>query len=416
MTGELIKSFLVGLGFEVDSASLSKFNKSIASASVRVAGLATAITGAATAITYGISEISEGFEKMGYEYRLIAPAINKTLLLRQALLQAYSAAGVNIYKVIQQSIKLNLSLTKTKFAFQALYQGVAARFFPLLTKQSDMFRQKLYANMPKIQAALERFIKFVFKALEAVTQLGTRAWSILLRVYEFFRKLHDATEGWSTIILGVIAAWNLLNLSFLATPLGQLLAGLLAILALYDDFKTFQEGGNSFFNWTNAIPVINAVEKALMSVRDQIGLIFDVAFNLVDIFIKLFHLDFAGAFEGFKNILHDIFDSFKNIWEIAKNFVGVGGAIGGAVSNLINGTTGGNVAANLQNNPVGAGVNPLGAQAAQSNSQSTSLQLQQQTNINVNGAADAQAAGKAVASEQNRVNQNQVRYLKSSTQ
>src|SRR4051812_3077747 len=103
--------------------------------------------------------------------------------------------------------------------------------------------------MPKIQSALERFIKFIFAAFEAITTLGERIWSILERVYDFFKKLHDATDGWSTIIIGVIAAWKLLNLSFLATPLGMVLALAVALLALYDDLKTFVEGGQSLINW-----------------------------------------------------------------------------------------------------------------------------------------------------------------------
>ena len=87
MTGELIKSFLVGLGFGVDDASLAKFNQAIASATLRVAALYGSIKVAAAGIVFGLSDISEGFEKLGYEYRIIAPAINKALVLRRELLE-----------------------------------------------------------------------------------------------------------------------------------------------------------------------------------------------------------------------------------------------------------------------------------------------------------------------------------------
>src|ERR1019366_5580168 len=103
----VIKSFLVGLGFGVDDASLAKFNKAIASASLKVAALYGSTQVAASGIVLGISKISEGFEQMGYEYRIIAPAINKALTLRRELLKAYSAAGINIVKVIQSSVRLN---------------------------------------------------------------------------------------------------------------------------------------------------------------------------------------------------------------------------------------------------------------------------------------------------------------------
>ena len=180
---------------------------------------------------------------------VIAPAINRAVFLRQELFKAYGAAGVNLVKTVQASIRLNMSLTKTKIALEAIYKSVGARFFGLLTKQSDIFRDKLYKNMPKIQNALERFVFFVFKAFDATVQLGERVWSILTRVYDFFYMLHKATDGWSTLVLAAVAAWKFLNLSFLATPLGMLLTLGLTLLGLYDDLKTFVEGGQSVINW-----------------------------------------------------------------------------------------------------------------------------------------------------------------------
>jgi hypothetical protein len=247
--GDIIKSFLVGLGFDIDESSLRVFNSEIAKAAVRITALYTAVNAFAGGIVYSFSKISEGFEEIGYQYHIIAPAINKAIILRQELLKAYSAAGINLRKAVVDSLRLNLALTKTKYALEAIYKSVASRFFGELTKQTDMFRKRLYANMPYIVSALEKFVKTVFKAFEVVTILGGRVWSILSKVYDFFVMLHKATDGWSTIVLGLIAAWKLLNLSFLATPLGLLLSLGLAVLALYDDFKTWQEGGRSLIDW-----------------------------------------------------------------------------------------------------------------------------------------------------------------------
>lgn len=392
MTGEVIQSFLVGLGFEVDDSSLAKFNKAVGSAALKVTALFAAIKLTTGAIVYNISQISEGFEKMGYEYRIIAPAINKALQLRREMLKAYAAAGINITKVVQNSVRLNFSLAKTKFAFEAIYKSVASRFFPLITKQSDLFRAKLYANLPKIQAGLEKFINFIFKAFDAVTTLGGRIWSILTRVYDFFAKLHDATNGWSTIILGVVAAWKLLNLSFLATPLGFILTGLTALLALYDDFKTFEEGGKSLFNWGPAIPFINAVTHGVEKAIEVFRGLLDVVFDLVLAFQRLFHMDFSGFLDAFKDI---------------------GATIGGGLKALF-GSNPDNAATNLKNNPATGGPlgNPIGSNVANS---STNQHVNQQTTINVQGSADANSTGKSVAGEQTRVNFDMVRNMKGAT-
>lgn len=413
MTGTVIKEFLVGLGFDIDDAGLAKFNNSILTATKRVGALATAISAAAAGIVYGISKISQSFEDMGYEYHIIAPAINKALLLRRELLKAYSAAGINITKVIQASVKLNFSLNKTKFAFEAIYKSVASKFFGLITKQSDLLRQKLYANLPKIQAALEKFVNFIFKAFEAVSILGQRLWSILGRVYDFFVKLHKATDGWSTVVLAVVAAWEALNLAFLASPLGLILAGLLAILALYDDFKTFEEGGKSFFNWGPAIPIINSVIAVFQSLKDILDSIFTTVFNLVAAFWKLIHLDFKGAFANLADAIDSSIDRISKLWGLVSSVAGVFQSIGQAVGFDPGGPASPNVAANIQNNPVGSQVrNPIGSNVQ--NSQ-VSQKLNQQTTISVQSSADANAVGNAVAGQQTKVNQDLSRNMKGAT-
>jgi hypothetical protein len=412
MTGDVIKSFLVGLGFGVDDASLSKFNKSIQSATLRVTALYAAVNTAAAGIVAGIADISEGFEKMGYEYRIIAPAINKALVLRRELLKAYSAAGINITKVVQNSVKLNMSLAKTKFAFEAIYKSVGSRFFELLTKQSDIFRQQIYKNMPKIQNALERFVKFIFKAFEAVTTLGMRLWSILTRVYDFFVMLDKATNGWSTILVALTAAWYGLNLAFLATPLGMIIAGLTAILALFDDFKTWQEGGKSLFDWGPFVPVIDAVTQAVKSLWGALNSVAEVIGNLILAFYQLFHSDNKGFWDSLKEAGQSVLDVFSKLWDAVKGLGSALGITGGLVANAINGG-GGNVAANIQNNPAMRPLaQPVGVGGA---NPQTNQHVSQQTSISVSGSADANAVGKAVAGEQGRVNFDMVRNMKGAT-
>lgn len=417
MTGEVIKSFLVGLGFDVDDSSLKKFNQSIASATLKVAALYGSIKVASAGIGLAVSKISEDFEKMGYEYRIIAPAINKALVLRRELLKAYSAAGINITKVIQNSVKLNFSLAKTKFALEAIYKSVGSRFFGLLTQQSDAFRKKLYANLPQIQSVLERIIKFVFKAFEATVELGTRLGSILGRVYDFFVSLDKATDGWSTRILGVIAAWKLLNLGFLATPFGLIITGLTALLALWDDFKTFKEGGKSLIDWGSQttqimiglVGVIGSVAAAIGSVIVALRAL-AIAQGIVNAVMLLNPVGLLVA--GFVALLGALI-AIDAKWKVfSGNLSGFFSGIGEKIMNFAGAP---NVASNVGAGAQGAvpGVKPLGSnvtQGAQNNQN-----VQQQTNINVMGSADAQSVGKQVSSEQSKVNFDLVRNLKGAT-
>ena len=387
MSDEVIKSFLVGLGFGVDESSLAKFNRAIGSATLKVAALFGVIDGTTGAIAGFTTQVSKDFERLGYEYHIIAPAINKALLLRRELLKAYSAAGINISEVVRNSLRLNLSLTKTRFAFKAIYESVASRFFPLLTQQSDLLRAKLYANMPKIQLVLERFIKGLFHAFDATIQLGTTLFSVLGRIYDFFFDLDKATDGWSTIVLGLVTAWKFLNLEFLATPLGMLAALAAAILVLYDDFKTFGEGGKSFFNWTAAIPYINAVTGALRYMWSILQGISDTIGNLILSVYQLFKGDFSGAGSS-------LVDAFKRL-------LTTGNGLDLAAANFRNTGPGGIPLAP-----------PLGGNTANNSQQN--LNVSQQNNTTIVGVPNAESAEHARSYGQYLDNLSLVRDLKGS--
>jgi len=411
VTGDIIKQFLVSLGFAVDQKSLGEFNKGIASATKRVTALYTSIKVMSAAVFYGISKVSEGFEQMGYEMRLISPTINKVLVLRQELLKAYSRAGVDIYKVVQQSVKFNMALEKTKYALKAMVEGVAAKFFPMLTKQMDLFRKRLYDNMPKIQERLTKFVKVLFAAFEATVILGDRVWSILSRVYDFFEKLHRATDGWSTVVIGIIAAWKALNLAFLASPLGMILAGLLAILTLYDDFMTFKEGGESLFDWTSALPTMEAFGAALKNILGIVSPLLTVVIELVKAFGALLKLDFSRAWDHLKLSLSGVVDVFRQLWETMKSVADLAGKTGEWIAGGILSLLGANPSPGLQ---AVAGATSAGGAPALGGpvSNQTNQRVQQQTSITVQSSADAGSVGKAVAGEQSKVNFDMFRNMK----
>ena len=410
MDNEIIKSFLVGLNFGVDDASLTKFNKAITSATLKVTALYAGTRIAAAGIVAGISEVSKSFEQMGYEYHIIAPAINKALLLRRELLKSYQLAGINIRKVVKDSINLNLSLTKTRFAFEAIYKSVASKFFDRITKGSDLFRQKIYANMPKIQHALETFVNFVFRAVDATAILGTRLFSILGRVYDFFVQLDHATGGWSTKILAVIAAWQVLNLSFLATPLGMIIAGLVGILALFDDFQTWKEGGKSLFNWGPFVPVIDAVSGALSSLWQVLSGIATVLGEVFLGFSQLLTLNVAGFWDSMGRAGDKIIETFQNLWGLLKGVVGTFGALGSFAMQVFGG---GNAQANLAGAQGGIpSTTPLGVGGA-SNTQNNQ-HVTQQTTVSVQGVPDAQGVGNVVSGVMSKQNFDLVRNLGSS--
>lgn len=64
MTGETIKEFLVGLGFDVDEAGLSKFKSGLSGAAVAAGAVATAVVAAAGAVTHFVAGVAHDLDEL----------------------------------------------------------------------------------------------------------------------------------------------------------------------------------------------------------------------------------------------------------------------------------------------------------------------------------------------------------------
>jgi len=416
--GDILKQFLVSLGFGVDEKQLKTFMKAVDQTVSKVKVMSAAIVGLAGGAFFGIAKISEGFEEMGYATRMIAPAINKAILLRQAMISAYKDAGINIVQAVQNSVRFNFALAKVKFQLEGIFKSTAMKFIPTLTKQMDIFRVKVSANMPKILAMLERFVKFIFKAFEGLVALGTRLWSMLNRVWDLIERIDDATSGWAVKILAVVAAWKLFNLSFLATPIGLILTGFIALLALYDDFMTFREGGESLFDWGSetvktVVAIVSAVIGLVVAIKTAVVAMaaFKVIMTAVAAAIALVKgvvaavgiaamlspvgliVAAVGGLIALLTVLYMKWDTIKE--SVSGFFSGVGGKVldffGGDAKQF--------------------DVSPIGSTTSNSSAQN----VKQETNIIVNGSTDPEKTAQVIGNNQNKVNFDMVRNMKGAT-
>ena len=394
MNGEVLKSFLVSLGFGVDKKGMDAFTSGIKQASVKVAAMAGAVKVAAAGIFYAISKVSEGFENLGYEYRIISPMLNKTIMLRRELLKAYSEAGIKIVDAVKASVKFNFSLAKTKYQFEAIYKSVAVKFIPTLTKGMDAFRKKVSENMPAILSTLEKMVKFIFKVSDGISILALRAWSMLSRVYTIFEKLHDLTGGWSTAILAAATAWKVLNLSFLATPIGAIVAGLVFVLTLLDDLMTWQEGGESMFDWSRWVPSIKAFGKAFEEVKDIATVMYSGLENLFMLLKNVFTGNFSDAFDNLTK-------NFKIVWEFLSKIANLATGSGFDFLKNVGGTALDSIAGLFDSAP-----------AAGSGTTSTSQNVTQETNITIAGGGNPSSIAQEVSGAQGRVNADLARNLR----
>lgn len=168
-----------------------------------------------------------------------------------------SKAFMQIWRQMQQEIE------KWKMLFSKAFESVAVKLMPKfraqiksITDSMAAFRKKVMENMPKAIEAIMPIINIIMRVAEAFIKIVARIASGAMIIIGWFLKLNEATGGWAGYILAAAAAWKYLNLSFLATPLGMLLALATAVALLIDDFLTFKEGGDSLIDWGSGFGIV----------------------------------------------------------------------------------------------------------------------------------------------------------------
>ena len=379
MAAETIKEFLVGLGFKVDQAGLSRFASGIASASAKAMALGAAITAAAGAIVAGVKNIAEGYDeldRLAETYRTTASEIDAFIDTAQILGVSNDAAKQSLKALDSAIVDVSMGMGRAKLVFEELgievtnadgslksttavmgelvtvldkvergkrvrvlerlgldpatmrvfgkdfagfnadlqqvaadleaidksvgfdfdsavngskefmlswramgheiekwemlfskaMTSVAMKLLPQFRQQlkgitDSMYelRRRTMEHMPRVIDSITPMARAIMRVAEAFIRIVGRVAQAAIAIINWFLKLNAATDGWIGWILAAAAAWWYLNLAFLATPLGALLALGVAIAALVDDFLTWKEGGESLIDWGSGFGEVMAV-------------------------------------------------------------------------------------------------------------------------------------------------------------
>ncbi|PLE80027.1 lytic transglycosylase [Klebsiella pneumoniae] len=148
----------------------------------------------------------------------------------------------------------------------------------------DNLRRQILDNFPKIERTINAVVKGILWMGEAVGRVVYRLIQAAGDIRDWWKGLNDDTKVLIETLGGLLVAWRLLNAAMLASPITWVLALAGALLLLYDDYKTWKEGGKSLIDWDKWEPAINfaltAIEKLWTGVK-----------RLKDELIKLFGID-----------------------------------------------------------------------------------------------------------------------------
>ncbi|HDT4443047.1 TPA: lytic transglycosylase domain-containing protein [Klebsiella pneumoniae] len=139
-----------------------------------------------------------------------------------------------------------------------------------LSGSLDRLRRQILENFPKIEGAITSTVKGILWAGEMVGRVIYRLIQAASDIRAWWIGLDSDTQKLIQTLGGLLVAWRLLNAAMLASPVSWVLALAAAILLLYDDYRTWKEGGKSLIDWKQWEPAIEKAKAAILWLRDKL--------------------------------------------------------------------------------------------------------------------------------------------------
>ncbi|HGC3842737.1 TPA: lytic transglycosylase catalytic [Escherichia coli] len=147
-----------------------------------------------------------------------------------------------------------------------------------LAGQIDNLRKKIIENFPKIEVTITKVIKGILWLGEIVGRVAFRIVDGVGDIIEWWGKLDAETKNLIEVIGGLVVAMRILNSTFWMSPIGLITGLIVALGLLWEDYKTWKEGGNSLIDWEKWQPAIDKAKDAitwlcdhLLELKDGVG-------------------------------------------------------------------------------------------------------------------------------------------------
>jgi hypothetical protein len=263
-----------------------------------------------------LKDLGKQFANMPY-YRANAYAQalgidEKTLMaLRQGVGQfgddykdMLAKAGLNSQQAAESSHAFMNQVRSLGAAFVILSQKVGTSLAGKMSGDIKRFREGLVDNFGRISSIIERVVGVVLKMADVVSSLALRGMQAIGALIDWFDGLDSGTKTLIESVAALYAGWRLLNMGFLASPIGIIVALGAAILALYDDYKVWKEGGKSLIDWSKWQPQIQAAVAGLKDLGAELGKLAHVLLNIFGPALTAIGDILLGAIKaGFGNLL-----------------------------------------------------------------------------------------------------------------
>lgn len=139
-----------------------------------------------------------------------------------------------------------------------------------LSGSIDMLRKQIVDNFPKIEQTITSGIKGILWLAEVIGRVVYRLIQAGGDIMQWWSSLDKSTQRLIEVFGALVIAWRILNGAFVMSPIGMITSLGVAILALYDDYKTWKEGGQSLIDWNKWEPQIKGAIKGVNGLKDAV--------------------------------------------------------------------------------------------------------------------------------------------------
>lgn len=185
--------------------------------------------------------------------------------------QMNRALGLDLNDAASKSRELMNSLRVLQNFAVKIWMTLASKLQGRFAASLSSFIDFLNAHGPEIARVLDFIATSMAFLVDTIYRLGGRAGEIFGTITDWFNKLTPASKQLIGTFGAILIAWKILNAGFITSPVGMILALSVAILALYDDYKTWKEGGDSLVDWSKWTKEIGYVTDAIESLGYWIG-------------------------------------------------------------------------------------------------------------------------------------------------
>lgn len=190
--------------------------------------------------------------------------------------QMAKAIGFNADQAAVSSNKFMTSLRSFGQMAGMARDKIGSNLAEGLSGSIDKLRKQIVDNFPKIEGVITSGVKGMLWLAETIGRVVYRLIQAGADIMEWWSSLDKSTQRLIEIFGGLVLAWRILNSAFLMSPIGMITALGLAILALYDDYKTWKEGGKSLIDWKKWEPEITGAIKAIDDLKNRVLELFDI--------------------------------------------------------------------------------------------------------------------------------------------